>query len=297
MLNIIQRRKIWFIFSGLLIIGSIFSLSLWGLRLSIDFTGGSLLEIEFKNGRPDLSELTKTIEPLQLEHAPIQPTGKQDIILRTKLLDDETRQNLLKTLKDKYGEIEEKRFESIGPIIGKELARKTIYALMVALVCMILYVAWAFRKVSKDISSWKFGVCALLALVHDVLITCGFFSILGHFLHIEVGVLFIVALLIILGYSINDTIVIFDRIRENLIYAKEESFEATVNKSVNQCLARSINTSSTTLFVILAIYLFGGAVIQNFVLALMLGVGFGTYSSIFIASPLLVAWQRREKRA
>jgi len=296
MLNIIQKRKIWFILSGIVILAGIISLSLYGLKLGIDFTGGALIEIEFKEVRPDLSEIDKILEPLELEQAPIQPTGERGILLRTKPLNEEKHKELLSTLGDKFGQIEEIRYESIGPTIGKELRRKAIYAISVALVCIVLYIAYAFRKVSKEIPSWKLGLCTIGALVHDTFIVLGIFSILGHYFGIEITALFIVALLTILGYSVNDTIVVFDRTRENLLSTKEEIFDQTVNKSVNQCLTRSINTSTTTFLVLLAIFLFGGETIRYFILALMMGVIVGTYSSIFIASPLLVAWQRLTKR-
>lgn len=296
MLNIIQKRKIWFIFSGIVIIVGIISLGLWGLKLGIDFTGGTLTELGFKEGRPDISEIDKVLEPLELEQAPIRPTGERGILLRTKPLEREEYREIVSRLEDKFGQIEEIRYETVGPTIGKELRKKAIYAISGALVCIVLYVAYAFRKVSKEISSWKLGLCTIGALVHDTFIVLGIFSILGHYFNIEITALFIVALLTILGYSVNDTIVIFDRTRENLLSAKEETFEKTVNKSVNQSLTRSINTSSTTFLVLLAIFLFGGQTIRYFVLALMIGVIVGTYSSIFIASPLLVAWQRLTKR-
>lgn len=292
MLNIIQKRKIWFILSGIIIIAGIVSLSMWGLKLGIDFTGGALVEVEFQEGRRDISEIDKTLEPLELEHAPIQPTGERGILLRTKPLDEEKHKEILLTLEETYGEIEEVRYETVGPTIGKELRRKAIYAISVALICIVLYIAYAFRKVSREISSWKLGLCTIGALVHDTFIVLGIFSILGHYFGIEITALFVVALLTILGYSVNDTIVVFDRARENLLSVKEETFEGTVNKSVNQCLTRSINTSTTTFLVLLAIFLFGGETIRYFILALMIGVIVGTYSSIFIASPLLVVWQR-----
>lgn len=296
MVNIIQRRKIWFILSGIVILTGIISLLIWGLKLGIDFTGGALIEIEFENKRPDLSEIDMVLKPLKIEHAPLQPTGEKGILLRSKPLDEKSHKDILSVLKEKYGQIKEIRYESIGPTIGKELRKKAIYALTLALICIVLYIAYAFRKVSREISSWKLGLCTIGALIHDILIVLGVFSVLGHWFGIETTSLFIVALLTILGYSVNDTIVVFDRTRENLLMAKEETFEETVNKSVNQCLTRSINTSATTFLVLLAIFLFGGETIKYFILALMIGVVVGTYSSIFIASPLLVAWQRLTKR-
>lgn len=186
-------------------------------------------------------------------------------------------------------EIIEDRFESVGPVIGSELKDKSIKAILIVLISIVLYIAWTFRKVSRPVSSWKYGLIALVALFHDIIITIGIFSILGHFYGVEVGMPFVVALLTILGYSVNDTIVVFDRTRENLLHSAWDNFEEIVNRSVNETLMRSLNTSLTTLIVLLAVYFFGGATIQYFILALIIGIIAGTYSSIFIASPLLVS--------
>jgi len=188
--------------------------------------------------------------------------------------------------------IEEKRFESIGPVIGNELKSSAFWALILSLVGIVLYISWAFRKVSRPISSFNYGFIAIIALFHDIVITMGIFAVLGHFLNVEVGIPFMAALLTVLGYSVNDTIVVFDRTRENLLKADIDDFEEVVNKSVNETLIRSLNTSFTTLLVLAALFLFGGETIKYFVVALFVGIFFGTYSSIFIASPLLVSWQR-----
>ncbi len=192
--------------------------------------------------------------------------------------------------------IKEKRFNSIGPVIGEELKRSAFYAIVIALGAIILYIGWAFRKVSYPISSFKYGIIATIALFHDVIITLGVFSLLGHFYHVEVGVPFIAAILAILGYSVNDTIVVFDRTRENLLKSGIDDFTEVVNKSVNETLIRSLNTSFTTLLVLFTLYLFGGETIRYFVVALLVGISAGTYSSIFIASPLLVTWQKWDIR-
>ncbi|MEK7123650.1 MAG: protein translocase subunit SecF, partial [Patescibacteria group bacterium] len=218
-------------------------------------------------------------------------------ILRFKEIDEAIHQKVVSTINEKW-QMEEKRFESIGPTIGAELKRKAIFAIILAAALIILYIAWAFRKVSWPVSSWKYGVCAILALIHDVTIPTGVFSLLGHYRGVEVDGLFITALLTILGFSVHDTIVVFDRVRENLKNAPKERFEDTVSASVNQTIGRSINTSLTVLLVLSAIYFFGGETIKNFALALILGVSAGTYSSIFIASPLLVSWHLlSQKRA
>ena len=192
-------------------------------------------------------------------------------------------------------EIVENRFESVGPVIGGELKEKSIKAIIIVLISIVIYIGWTFRRVSHPVSSWKYGLVALIALFHDIIITMGVFSILGHFYGVEVGMPFVVALLTILGYSVNDTIVVFDRTRENLLHSGWDDFEEVVNRSINETLMRSLNTSLTTLVVLLAIYLFGGATIQYFVLALIIGIIAGTYSSIFIASPLLVSLAKLKK--
>jgi preprotein translocase subunit SecF len=190
--------------------------------------------------------------------------------------------------------IEELRFDSVGPSIGEELKRKSVHAIIWVLIAIVLYIAWAFRKVSKPVASWKYGLVAIAALFHDVLITVGAFVVLGKFFGVEVNTPFVVAILTVLGYSVNDTIVVFDRIRENLPRS-EEDFESTVNTSVNQTITRSVNTSLTTLLVLLSIVFFGGSTIRSFALALSIGIFIGTYSSIFLASPLLVVWERFRK--
>lgn len=305
-MRIIHHRKIYFIISGALCLISIVSLAIWGLNLGIDFTGGTLMEIKFIETRPSNQEIRESLKDLDSTGSPqvdlgkivVQPSGEQGVILRFKDVDEDTHQEILKKLKESFlGEesdeiLSEERFESIGPVIGQELKRKAIWAIIIVLIAIILYIAWAFKKVSYLISSWKYGLIASIALLHDILIVLGLFSILGRFVSVEVGTPFVAALLTILGYSVNDTIVVFDRIRENLYKYEVEDFEGTINQSVNQTIRRSLNTSLTTLLVLLAVYFLGGATIRYFILALIAGVIVGTYSSIFIASPLLVAWRR-----
>lgn len=292
-MNIIGHKYIFLTVSGILVLVSIATIAFWGLKLGIDFTGGSLLEVEFKNRQLGVDEIRKILREVGLENATIQPLGEKGVILRFKDIDENTHQAVLKSLPGS----EEKRFDSIGPIIGSELKRKSIIALLLALAAIILYIAFAFRKVSKPISSWKYGVVAILALIHDVTIPIGVFALLGHFRGVEVDTLFITALLTILGFSVHDTIVVFDRIREHLRKLKSaEPYEVTVNRSVNETIIRSINTSLTVLLVLLMVIFFGGDTTKFFALALILGIIFGTYSSIFVASPLLVVWDRWTKR-
>lgn len=299
MLNIIGKRKIWFSFSGVLFLASVAALLVWGLKLGIDFTGGSILELQFHAARPENVKITEALKPLGYGDALIQPAGEKAVLIRTRTLDEPTHQKVVtaireaaKTDADKTA-FDEKSFESIGPTIGAELRQKAFGAIALVLIAIVLYVAFAFRKVSEPVASWKYGVSAVLALFHDVVIPVGIFAALGHFLGYEIDTLFVTAVLTVLGFSVHDTIVVFDRIRENLIKRTGKSFEETVNNSVNETITRSVNTSFTVLLVLLAVYFFGGESTRNFVLVLIIGVIFGTYSSIFIASPLLVEWYNR----
>ena len=354
MFKIIQKRKIWFSFSGLLVLLSILALIFWGLNLGIDFTGGSLLELKFNANRPDNSQIQEAVAGLELPNIYIQPIDDDGILVRTVSLSEEQHQDILKAI-DKIGSdettatednlhpeaknlsaenfgitgeglenlkietigsggemidfnliddqptagnfnsFEELRFDSIGPIIGQELKQKAIYAIIIVLIAIILYIAYAFRKVSHPVESWKFGLSAIVALAHDIIIITGIFAVLGHFLNIQLDSYFVTALLTVLGFSVHDTIVTFDRTRENLRRHQDKTFEDVVNLSVNETIVRSLNTSLTTIFVLLAIILFGGETIKYFVLALMMGAIVGTYSSIFLASPLLMIWYKVKK--
>lgn len=307
-LHIIQNRKYFYILSGILTLVSILSLIAWGLKPGIDFTGGSLLELSFKNERPNLEEIQKSLNGIDLGEVKIQPAGDKNTILRFKDIDEATHQEVLKKLKETFKDksevkintneslVSEARFESVGPVMGKELQDKAWTAIFLASIMIVLYIAYAFRKVSKPVESWKFGLAAIIALIHDLLIVVGIFSILGHFAGIEVDGLFITALLTILGFSVHDTIVVFDRTRENLSKHYSSNFEQIVNDSINQTLTRSINTSLTVLIVLVVLYLLGGSTISNFVLALIAGITIGTYSSIFVASPIIVTWYMWDKR-
>lgn len=288
MYKIIQKRKIWFTISGALVALSVLFLFLWGLNFGIDFTGGSLLEVEFKTDRPTVVEVQDGLSEFDLSSLVVQPIGERGMILRFQDTSEEIHQKIL----DSLGEVEEMRFDSVGPSIGKELKQKSFYAMFIVLLAIIAFIAWAFRKVSKPVASWKYGLSAIIALFHDTLIVLGVFAVLGQFFNMEINTAFIAAILTVLGYSVNDTIVVFDRIRENLPKS-DEDFENTVNTSINQTITRSINTSLTTLLVLVSILLFGGATIRDFVLALSIGVFIGTYSSIFLASPILVSFEKK----
>jgi preprotein translocase subunit SecF len=296
MFKITQRRNLYFILSGIIIIPGIVFMIMGGLKLGIDFTGGSLINIGFTNTRPSVQQIEETLGSLQLGPLTIQPLGDKDASIKLKNIDNETYTKVIAQLKEKYGEITEKSFDSIGPTFGNELKQKAITATILVLIFILLYISFAFRKASfGPVKSWVFGAGAIIALIHDLILVIGFFAFLGKFWNVEVDTLFITALLTILGFSVHDTIVVYDRIRERLRTTYNKTFEETVNESVNQTIVRSLNTSLTTLLVLLALYLFGGQSIRFFILALLVGITAGTYSSIFIASPLLVVWSNFTK--
>lgn len=299
MLNIIQNRKIWLSLSGILVALSITALSLWGLNFGIDFTGGSLLEVQFTNYQPGISEIQGSLGNTGATNLVVQPTQNNTTLIRFKESSQEVHQSvnqsLAKLATDHNGSVKEMRFDSIGPSIGKELKSKSFNAVFIVLLVMIAFIAYAFRKVSKPVASWKYGCAAIIALAHDVIVVIGVFAVLGHFFGMEVNTAFIAAVLTVLGYSVNDTIIVFDRTRENLPKSSQ-NFESTVNTSVNQVLTRSINTSFSVILALLAVLAFGGSSIRDFALVLAVGVFVGTYSSIFIASPLIVVWEKMAKR-
>ncbi len=307
---VINHKKIFFIFSGLLVASSIFIISVFGLNFGIDFKGGSILEVAYSDvEHPSIEELKTNLQVLNLGNFTVQETAfgeDQDkvegVILRTRDLTEVERELIISTISQEgQYQIEEKRYNSIGPVIGKELRGKAIWAILIVVLAIILFVAFAFRKVAEvansnnKVSSWKYGFAAIVALVHDILIPTGIFALLGHyFINYQIDTVFVMALLAILGFSVNDTIVVFDRIRENLGLSKKEDFDEIVGKSLKQTIARSINTSLTTLIVLLTLYFWGGEATKQFALVLSIGVIFGTYSSIFLASPLLTLFQKRK---
>lgn len=351
---IIKYKKIFIALSVLFVSVSLVIISVWGLRLGIDFTGGSLLEVEFrgKGNLPNTGDIRTALKEAGIDSVLIQTLQEGEIVeqnsasadkevegslstatsskenaaastavdkslstvdrnkeplalhtvrylLRFKNVDEQMHQQILDKLgaitikkeetKDKFGLIE-RRFDTIGPTVGAELRRKSLIALTTAILAIIAYIAWAFRKVSYPVSSWKYGVVAVTALLHDIIIPTGIFSALGHLRGVEIDSLFITALLTLMGFSVHDTIVVFDRIRDNLWHKKGGSFAEIVGQSISETITRSINTSLTTIFVLLTIFIWGGTTVHYFSLALILGILFGTYSSIFLASPLLVLW-------
>lgn len=300
MYQLINKSKLWLAISGVLVVVSLVMVGMWGLKLGIDFTGGSLLETKFLTDRPAVTEVEEKFEDLHLSSLTVQPVGETGMILRFQETTEDAHQKALAALNSfspKAGQpaVEELRFEAVGPSIGQELQRKAIYAIILVLLAISLYIAWAFRRVSRPIASWKYGIATLVSLFHDVLIVLGAFAYLGHFHAVEINTTFVAAILTVLGFSVHDTIVVFDRIRENLPRSNS-NFADTVNLSLNQTLHRSINTSLTVMLVLLAIVIIGGTSIHYFALALLIGIFFGTYSSIFLASPLLVAWHGLPKK-
>lgn len=298
-INIIGKSPIWFTFSGILILASVVCIGIFGLNLGIDFTGGSLMDIRF-NSPATIEDVRAVYADAQLNATVVQ-SSETEYLIRLEALSSEQHEALLTSLEEHLGGVEENRYETIGSMIGSELMSASIKAIVILLILIALYVAWAFRKVSEPVKSWKYGVLTIIAALHDVIIPLGVFAVLGHYLGYEVGTAFVAALLTILGYSINDTIVIFDRTRENLVKSRSssKSFEEIVNMSVVQSLSRSINTSFTTLLALLAVFFFGGETVRPFALTLIIGIATGAYSSIFIASPLLVKWElwKRKREA
>lgn len=291
----IKIRKKYYLLSGLLVLASIASLFMWQLNLGIDFTGGSSLQVQFKKEAVSQEEIVTVLGDLDLAESVVQPLEEGEFILRMKEISEEKHQEIVTQLQKLDPEMEEKEFSSIGPSIGQELQQKAWRAIILSLIAVIIYISWAFRKVSYPLPSWKYGVAAIVALFHDVVITMGIFSVLGHFLGFNIQVSFVAALLTIVGYSVNDTIVIFDRVRENIRKSVRENFEDLVDLSARQSVTRSINTSLTTLIVLFAIFVLGAETITYFVLALMVGVALGTYSSLFVASPLVIEWEKRQE--
>lgn len=293
-MQIIPNRKIWFTFSGTLIALSLGALAIWGLKPGIDFTGGSLLELRFTKAVPDAVSFNALFAELELNAPSLQKSGDRDIVLRFEPINEQKHQELVGKLKEHTGEGEEVRFDSIGPTVGRDLFRRAIISVVLVTLMILGYITWAFRKVSRPVPSWVYASIVILAFLHDVIIPLGVFAYLGHFKGFEVGGSFIAAVLTILGYSISDTIVVLDRVRENIRKLKG-TFEEVIEMSVHQTITRSINTSVTTMLALAAILIFGGASLKSFALALLVGIFFGTYSSIFIAAPLLVTWYRLRK--
>jgi preprotein translocase subunit SecF len=286
---VIKHKKIFVIISIVLVILSLGSIGYFGLKLGIDFKGGSLSEIEYKTTRPEQKTIEEDLKPLSLGEIIIQPTGDKGYSIKTRAVTEAERAGIIKAL---GADATEKSFTSIGPSVGAELVRKSILSFILVSLGIIFFIAFSFRKVSKPVSSWKYGFIAIITLIHDIIIPVGVFAFLSHTYGTEVDTLFVVAVLTILGLSVSDTIVVFDRIRENIRVGHFKEFEETVGKSLEQVYTRSITTSSTVIIVLLALVFFGPSSTKVFAMMLTAGMFLGTYSSIFLASPLLVMFNR-----
>jgi preprotein translocase subunit SecF len=298
---IVKYKKIFISISIALVVISFLSFFVFGFNVGIDFKGGALVEVVYKDVRPTQAVLSAPLSALNLGSVSLQPTGDLGYLVKTRDLTDAEHTTLLKTLsQDNKSALTEMSFTSIGPSVGQELTRKAILAVILISIAIICFIAFAFRKVSKPISSWKYGLIAIVSLLHDVVIPVGIFVVLSHYYGAELDTLFVVAVLTILGLSVSDTIVIFDRIRENLrnqATVAKVNFGEIVGKSLDQSYIRSISTSLTVILVLLALFFFGPVSTKYFALMLTAGMFFGTYSSIFLASPLLVLveeWQNKK---
>lgn len=286
-----------FFFSLAVFAVSLIALITYGLNFGVDFRGGSVLEIQFSNNRPNIEEITdvlKNTAGLVDKELSVNPTGEKGFIIRTDVLSEPEHQNILAQLRSLFKDsgVTEQRFDSVGPVVGRELRNKSIVAIVIMLIAIMGYIALAFRKLSRTLSLWVMNMATVVGLLHDIVIPLGIFAVLGHFYGVQIGAIFVAAILTILGYTVSDKVVIFDRVRENILRGSREDLGTIVHQSVMQTLVRSINNTLTVLLSSLAIFLFGGESIKYFALALIIGIFLGAYSSIFVASPLLVWWNK-----
>jgi preprotein translocase subunit SecF len=290
---IVNHRKIFIGISGLLVALAIFSMSYFGLNFGIDFVGGSLLEIKYENERPSPVDLQSIIESVGIGSSLIQPVGELGYSIKVRDITDAEKNSLLVTLGQ---EVEEVGFNSVGPSVGAELVKKSIISFILVALGIILWVAYSFRKVSKPVSSWKYGLTAVITLIHDVTITAGVFAAISYFMQTDIDTLFVVAILTVLGLSVSDTIVMFDRIRENVRNKQGKTFEENVGSSISQIYPRSLITSLTTILVLISLIIFGPVSTKLFAITLTIGMAIGTYSSICLASPLLIVFKNLQKK-
>jgi preprotein translocase subunit SecF len=294
---IINNRTILYVFTAILIIASVVALSVWGLKPGIDFAGGTLIEAAYPahaTTTPSQAALVSGISVID-PSASVRPSS-DGYFIRMKAVTQAEKASVIAVLSQNGAEPTLKSFDSIGPVLGAESLRKAIVSIILVIIGIVLYITFAFRKVSEPVSSWKYGLIAIVSLVHDIIIPLGAFSILGHYYGYEVDTLFVTALLVILGFSIHNTIVVFDRVRENLSHSGSKDFDQTVGQSVNQTLTRSINTSLTVLIALVSLYILGGESTQHFTLALIIGILAGTYSSVCFGSSLLVTVEKLGKK-
>ncbi len=282
--------KIMFFVSMLLTVGAIIVTAVFGMRYGIDFKGGSVIEVVFDGNRPSVPDLTSVVAGVQgIKNVNSSLAGEKEAIIRLDTITEQVHQDVLKTLNQKFGKVTENRFDSIGPTIGSELRHKSIVSIIILLLAVTIYIAFVFRGLSRVLSPWAVSLAAIAALVHDVVIPTGVFALLGHYYGVEISAVFVAAALTILGYSLSDSVVVFDRVRENALrLGSKENFGELVHKSIMQTLVRSLNTTFATLLSLIAIYFFGGESIKFFSLALIIGIFSGAYSSFFVAAPILV---------
>jgi len=291
--NFLKYKNFYFAFSGALILLSLFALIFWNLKLGIEFTGGSILEVESLEEAFNQNQVKEALEKAGLKDFSLQQKDEKTLTIVVSKTQESLKEKIVSALGGSE-KVKELKFEVVGATISKELREKTILLTLLSIFLILLYIVFAFRKVNYPVKPFVYGVAAILALCHDFLITLGAMAVLGHFLNVSLTIPIVVAFLTIAGYSINDTIIIFDRIRENLLWRRNQSFEKIIDISLNQTLSRSVNTYLTTIFVLVAIFLFGGESLKYFSLILIIGIFMGAYSSIFLAAPLLILLSRIE---
>ena len=292
MIKFLKYKWLYFLISASILLPGFYSLFRWGMKSSIDFTGGTLFELKFENNQQSATsnqQLKEIVGEKRAEVSSIQSSGTSTYLFRMKPISKEKKEEILKVLEEKFGEIEEIRFETVGPTLGKELLRKTIYAACLSVLGILLFIGWSFKN-------WHFGVAAVFALLHDFFVLLGIFSLLGHFLGIEIDSLFVTAALTTMSFSVHDTIVIFDRIREKKKLNPKLSLENQANIALTETMVRSLNNSFTIIFMLLSLILLGGETIRWFIVALLIGTIAGTYSSPFVATPILAVLQRIRKK-
>lgn len=289
-MNLMAKRNLYFVISLVVLVPGIISLIFFGLKLSIDFTGGSVLQFSFKE-KPDVKQVEEVVKNTGTSIESIVSTGQNELLVKTKPISNEKNDDIKQVLAERFPEAKQVGFETVGPSVGQETTVNALISVLIASVAILLYIAYVFRGIPKPYSSFRFGASAIVALLHDAFVVLGVYSILGKLYGVEVNSLFITALLTVIGFSVHDTIVVFDRIRENLNKLRGQTFESVVNFSIVETLSRSLKTSLTVIFTLFAMFLLGGESIKWFIFALFIGIISGTYSSIFNAAPILVVWE------
>jgi len=296
MIEFTKHSKIYFIIAAIITLACIFFLVYFGLNLGVDFTGGSILRFEYTADRPGIQEISAKVNQAGITSFSYKDLGERGVIIKTKDITEDQRKALYDTFyNDSSVDKNTLNFDKIGSAVGNETKHKSIIAIIIALVAIIIYIAIAFNKVSRPVKSWKYGMVTMVILAHDIILPLGMMALLGKFAAREFSIPTLTALFTILGYSVNNTIVVFDRVRENLI-KKSGEFKDIVDISINQSISRCINTSLTTLFPLIAIYVWGGESLKDFSLVLILGILAGTYSALMLAGPILTKWHSLSRK-